>query len=267
MQAEPSHSFHIKDKTIFVGTMLEGKTIGAVIPAHNEAQAIGKVVLGLQRLSIHKQSLIDRIVVCNNASTDHTKACAQQAGAEVVDEARPGYGYACLAGIAHLNDTDIILFVDGDHSVDYAGIPLLLSSILNGADLCIGSRTLANSEPGALAPQQLLGNRLATWMINSLWQTKVTDLGPLRAIRRSTIELLDMQSKTFGWTVEMQVKAIIQGMNIQEVPAVCRRRIGQSKISGTWKGTLLAGYGIISTIIRLYRLSRRQVKVAGQADA
>ncbi len=247
--------------------MFKGITIGVVIPAHNEADAIAAVVEGLRGLRNQQQPLVDRIVVCNNASTDATRLRAFHAGAEVVDEPQPGYGNACLAGIAQLKDSDIILFVDGDDSVDYAGIPLLLESIQAGADLCIGSRALADNERGALTPQQLAGNRLATWMINCLWQTEVTDLGPLRAIRRSALERLDMQSGTFGWTVEMQVKAIIHGMDTREVPAASRRRTGQSKISGTWKGTILAGYGIISTILKLYWQSRRQFKTVRHPDA
>lgn len=232
--------------------MIVGKTIGVVIPAHNEAEAIGKVVTALQALSLNQQPLIDQIVVCNNASTDNTAGQARLAGADVVDEARAGYGYACLAGIRHLPAVDIVLFVDGDHSVDYSTIVPLLNEIQAGADLCIGSRSLADNEQGALTPQQIAGNRLATWMINRLWGVQITDLGPLRAIRRSALQQLDMQDTTFGWTVEMQVKAIAFGMDIREVPAASRRRIGQSKISGTLKGTVLAGYGIISTIVKLY---------------
>jgi len=232
--------------------MFKGQKVAVVIPAHNEALAIAKVVNALQQLHHHKQVLIDNIVVCNNASTDDTAERARQAGAVVVDEPTPGYGRACLAAIGQLQDADIILFVDGDHSVDYQGITLLLDALNAGADLCIGSRSIVANEAGALTPQQIAGNRLATWMINRLWSVRVTDLGPLRAIRKLALQRLDMQSKTFGWTVEMQVKAIILGMDTREVPAMSRRRIGQSKISGTWKGAVLAGYGIISTIIKLY---------------
>lgn len=237
--------------------MIIGKTVGVVIPAHNEAEAITKVVKALQALSIDQQPLIDRIVVCDNASTDATAIRTKQAGAVLVSEPTPGYGYACLAGAQAQSDMDILLFVDGDHSVDYSGIILLLKSICEGADLCIGSRTLTTNEKGALTPQQLMGNRLATWMINHLWHVRVTDLGPLRAIRRAAFARMDMQELTFGWTVEMQVKAIVYGMDTREVPAASRRRIGQSKISGTLKGTMAAGYGIISTILKLYWQSRK----------
>lgn len=250
--------------------MIAGKTIGAVIPAHNEAEAIAQVVQGLRGLQTGRdtsQRLIDRIVVCNNASTDATAQRARQAGAEVVDEPRPGYGFACMAGIAQLPDVDIVLFVDGDHSVDYSTIPGLLDEITAGADLCIGSRTLADNEPGALTPQQVAGNRLATWMINRLWDERITDLGPLRAIRRRMLERLNMQDGTFGWTVEMQIKAIALGMDVREVPSASRRRIGQSKISGTFKGTVLAGYGIISTILKLYWQCRKLPHPAAHPDA
>lgn len=247
--------------------MLAGKTIGAVIPAYNEAQAIGRVVTALRELAAgDPDPLIDRIVVCDNASTDSTAEHARQAGAEVVHEPRPGYGYACLASIAQMPQVDIVLFVDGDHSVDYTAIPGLLKSIKDGADLVIGSRTMASNEPGALTPQQIAGNRLATWMIERLWGVPVTDLGPLRAIRQKALQRLDMQDGTFGWTVEMQVKAIALGMDTREVPAGSRRRIGQSKISGTLKGTILAGYGIISTILKLYWRYRKLPQSAGYAD-
>lgn len=247
--------------------MLAGKTIGAVIPAYNEAQAIGRVVAALRELADDDLSpLIDRIVVCDNASTDATASQARLAGAEVVHEPRSGYGYACLAGIAQMPGVDIVLFVDGDHSVDYAAIPALLKTLDRGADLVIGSRTLTSNEPGALTPQQIAGNRLATWMINRLWGVPVTDLGPLRAIRQAALQRLDMQDGTFGWTVEMQVKAIAMGMDIREVPAGSRRRIGQSKISGTLKGTILAGYGIISTILKLYWRYRKLPQPDGCAD-
>ena len=237
--------------------MIAGKTIGAVIPAHNEAEAIATVVTALQGLNANGQPLIDQIVVCNNASTDNTAEQARLAGADVVDEPRPGYGYACLAGISRLSTVDIVLFVDGDHSVDYATIPLLLDEMKAGADLCIGSRSLAKNEQGALTPQQIAGNKLATWMINQLWGVQITDLGPLRAIRRRALQQLDMQDVTFGWTVEMQIKAIAYGMDMREVPAASKKRIGQSKISGTFKGTILAGYGIISTILKWYWQCRK----------
>ncbi len=242
--------------------MIAGKSIGVVIPAHNEAEAIGKVVAALQALSLYQQPLIDQIVVCNNASTDNTAGQARLAGAEVVDEPRAGYGYACLAGIHHLSAVDIVLFVDGDHSVDYTSIVPLLNEISAGADLCIGSRSLTNNERGALTPQQIAGNKLATWMINRLWGVQITDLGPLRAIRRSALQQLQMQDTTFGWTVEMQVKAIVFGMDMREVPAASRKRIGQSKISGTLKGTLLAGYGIISMVLKLYWQYRKHPQPA-----
>lgn len=253
--------------------MIAGKSIGAVIPAHNEAEAIARVVNALQGLNVDGQPLIDQIVVCNNASTDKTAERACLAGADVVDEARPGYGYACLAGISRLSLVDIVLFVDGDHSVDYAGILPLLEAMNDGADLCIGSRSLAKNEQGALTPQQIAGNKLATWMINQLWGAQITDLGPLRAIRRRALRQLDMQDVTFGWTVEMQVKAIAYGMDMREVPAASKRRIGQSKISGTFKGTILASYGIISTILKLYWQCRhyspsvKSAKPAGPVDS
>lgn len=199
--------------------------------------------------------LISEIVVINNASTDQTAQVARQAGATVVNEPMPGYGRACLKGIEYLQQSnirpDIVVFLDADHSDYPEEIEMLVEPIVLGkADLVIGSRALGQKERGSMTPQQLFGNWLATRLLKWLYRVEFTDLGPFRAIRLDRLLELNMEDKTYGWTVEMQLKAAKQKLKCVEVPVRYRKRIGYSKISGTVKGTVLAGYKIITTIFK-----------------
>ena len=221
--------------------------ISVIIPVFNEQDAIEKVIGDIPG------HLPTEIIVVDNGSTDQTAKLAAAMGARIVRENRRGYGSACLAGIAATNDPDIVVFLDGDYSDHPNEMPDLIAPILeNRADLVIGSRTLGNSEPGALMIQARFGNRLATSLIKILFGVSYTDLGPFRAIRYLALLDLNMRDKTFGWTVEMQVKAAKQALKIQEVPVSYRKRIGVSKITGTLKGTLKAGWKILFTIFKYW---------------
>ncbi len=221
--------------------------ISVIIPVFNEQDAIEKVIGDIP------SHLPTEIIVVDNGSTDQTAKLAAAMGARIVRENRRGYGSACLAGIAATNDPDIVVFLDGDYSDHPNEMPDLIAPILeNRADLVIGSRVLGNSEPGALMIQARFGNRLATSLIKILFGVSYTDLGPFRAIRYLALMDLNMRDKTFGWTVEMQVKAAKQALKIQEVPVSYRKRIGVSKITGTLKGTLKAGWKILFTIFRYW---------------
>lgn len=193
----------------------------------------------------------------NNNSNDQTAVEASRAGATVLHEPIQGYGRACLRGIAYAKQSqpepDIIVFVDADYSDFPAEMPALIAPILNRqADLVIGSRVLGKRQSGSMTPQQIFGNWLATTLLRWLYGVRFTDLGPFRAIRFDTLMALDMQDTTYGWTVEMQLKAAKMGFSSTEVPVDYRRRIGHSKISGTVKGTVLAGYKILATIFRYW---------------
>lgn len=239
--------------------MYRGLTVGVAIPALDEEASIGFVVGDLRALRNDDDSaVVDDIVVCDNGSHDATGARAVEAGTRVVREARKGYGSGCLAAIAELRPTDIVLFTDADHAFHAAQAPGLLDRIADGADLVIGSRALGGLERGAMSFTQVFGNRLATALIRWLWGQRVTDLGPYRAIRTEALSALGMGDTTFGWTVEMQVKAIQQGMQVVEVPVDTRVRIGKSKISGTVRGVLGAGFGILSMIAKLRWQQRQQ---------
>ncbi len=240
------------------------KSIAVVIPAYNEAQSIELVINELQALqddsnnSGKSQCLIDDIVVCDNASTDNTALKAQSAGARVVHETVQGYGAACLAAINALQQPDIVVFVDADHSVLVTETISLLDCIIEGADLAIGCRIASKQQHQALTPQQRFGNVLASYLIRLIWKQPVTDLGPFRAIKYSALKKLAMQDQRFGWTVEMQVKAIQQGFIIREMPVTSLKRIGRSKISGTVTGTIGAALGIFGMIFRLYKQEKQQ---------
>jgi len=198
-----------------------------------------------------------RIVVADNNSGDETARIARQSGAEVVSAARQGYGSACLVGLEHLRSTgapDVVVFVDGDYSDHPEELPTLIAPIRDdGMDLVIGSRILGRRERGSLLPQARVGNWIATLLIRWMYGHRYTDLGPFRAVRWQALERLRMADPDFGWTAEMQVKAIRAGLRITEVPVSYRARVGVSKITGTLSGTLRAGYKILYTIVR-YRV-------------
>ena len=217
--------------------------VGIVIPARNEARSIAQVIAEIPRRDV------EEILVVDNGSTDDTAAEARAAGARVIEEPIPGYGRACLAGLAALSPAvDTVAFLDADHSDYPEELPLLLAPIAEGrAELVIGSR-FARAEQGSLTPPQRFGNSLACALMRRLFNACYTDIGPFRAIRREALDRLDMQDRAFGWTVEMQAKAARAGLRIAEVPVGYRPRIGRSKISGTVRGTILAGIGILSTI-------------------
>lgn len=213
-----------------------------IIPARNEEGAIGAVVA-----SVVEQ--VDGVIVADNGSTDSTAQIAKTAGAKVVSVPQPGYGRACLAAIEAAGDCDVLVFMDGDASDDPADLHALLTPILDDkADLVIGSRILGNCDPGSLTVQQRFGNTLACVLMNMIWGFRYTDLGPFRAIRKSSYDKLKMEAPTFGWTVEMQVRALKKNLRTAEVPVHYRERIGVSKISGTVKGVILAGWYILGTI-------------------
>lgn len=238
----------------------------AIVPALNEASAIGFVVADLRRLRNELgKPLIDRVIVADNGSTDGTGVLAEVAGAVVVEELRRGYGYACMAAIAAASDADILLFVDGDDSVVLRETPELLAAFDAGADLVIGSRVRV--EPGAMTAAQRFGNGLACLVTRFIWRVPVTDLGPFRAIRKSTFDQLAMQDMTYGWTIEMQVKAFQHGLRVVEVPVSLSCRLGHSKVSGTVRGVIGAGIGIFSMIAKLWwrdrsRLSSQRARQA-----
>ncbi|MBM4045004.1 MAG: glycosyltransferase family 2 protein [Planctomycetes bacterium] len=219
--------------------------VSVVIPALNEEKSVGLVVAAIPR------GLCGEIVVVNNGSTDATAQVAAVAGARVVDEPCRGYGAACLKGIASLAPTDVVVFLDADYSDHPDEMPRVVTPILDGrADLVIGSRVLGSRERGALLPQAYFGNKLATFLIRLLYGVRFTDLGPFRAIRWDMLQKLRMADRDFGWTVEMQAKAAKMGLRVTEVPVSYRRRVGVSKITGTLRGTALAGWKIIYTILK-----------------
>jgi len=205
-----------------------------------------------ERRSRRPTEAVHQLIVVDNGSTDGSAQVAEELGAQVVSEPTPGYGRACLAGIAALEpEIDTVVFLDGDHSDYPEEIPGLLAPIARGeADLVIGSR-ITQAQRGSLTLPQRVGNRLACSLINRLFGVRYTDLGPFRAIRRDALARLHMQDPAFGWTVEMQAKAARQGLRIVEIPVRYRRRIGRSKISGTARGTICAGWAIVTTIVRI----------------
>ena len=224
----------------------EGIFISVVIPALNEAKSIGSVLCTISR------DAVSEVVVVDNGSEDRTASIARNNYAKVVKENERGYGAACLKGIDTVSEeAEIIVFLDADFSDYPEDLGKIVEPLLNDeADMVIGSRTRLASSVKALAPQQRFGNWLATRLIQLFWGHQYSDLGPFRAIKRKSLDELNMVDRDYGWTVEMQIKAIKQKLRVQEVPVRYRIRIGRSKISGTVKGTVLAGSKILYTIFR-----------------
>jgi uncharacterized protein len=232
----------------------DGSRVAVVIPALNEEEAIGRVIGDIP-------DWVDDVIVADNGSTDGTIRAAQTAGARVVLEPRPGYGSACLAGIAAVDAPDVVVFIDGDYSDHPEEMERLVDPIIGGeAGLVIGSRALGKREQGALTPQARVGNWLAVHLIRLFWQQTFTDLGPFRAVRYGTLMSLGMCDRDFGWTVEMQVRAAQLGVRCAEVPVSYRRRIGESKISGTISGVIRAGAKILYTIFKHAMIEPRRAE-------
>lgn len=220
--------------------------VSVIIPAYNEEQSIGKVVTDIP-------SFVEEVVVVNNNSTDSTVEVAEKAGATVLTENQKGYGRACLKGLTYLKEKnpDVIVFLDGDYSDYPEEMVDLIKPIAEGDyDMVIGSRVLGSREKGALTPQQIFGNWLATRLMKLFYGVSYSDLGPFRAIKWSSLEALEMVDPTYGWTIEMQLKAAKAKMRTVEVPVKYRVRIGVSKVSGTIKGAVMAGIKIIWTIFK-----------------
>ena len=233
--------------------------VAILIPALNEAESIERVLAeipqGGHAGGAGVAFIVDPIVVVDNGSTDQTAARARGAGAVVIEEPHRGYGAACLAGLARLRRVppDVVVFLDADQSDDPAQLPELLAPMIDrGIELVIGSRTLGEREAGSLTGLQSFGNRLATWLMRVLFGTRFTDLGPFRAVRWQALERLRMRDRDYGWTVEMQARALRAGLRTAEVAVRHRRRrLGDSKVSGTLRGALGAGWKILFTIARV----------------
>ena len=227
--------------------------IKVIIPAYNEEDSIAKVINDIP-------TIVDEIIVISNNSTDKTEENAANAGATVLKESKRGYGYACLKGMDYIASTSlsdqekkptIVVFLDGDYSDYPEQLTELVAPIINdNIDLVIGSRVKELREAGSMTPQQVFGNWLATFLMNIFFAAKFTDLGPFRAIKYQKLLQLKMEDKTYGWTVEMQLKAIKQHFSYKEVPMKYRNRIGISKVSGTLKGSILAGVKILGWIFK-----------------
>lgn len=223
-------------------------TIKVIIPAYNEEKAIANVIKDIP-------SYVDEIIVISNNSTDNTVAVAKGAGATVLTENKKGYGYACLKGLDYIsklpNKPDIIVFLDGDYSDYPEELTKIVEPIItNGIDLVIGARAANLREKNSMTPQQVFGNWLATFLMKVFFGATFTDLGPFRAIKYDKLVALNMEDKTYGWTVEMQLKVLKQKFSYVEIPVRYKNRIGVSKISGTVKGTLMAGIKIIGWIFK-----------------
>ena len=226
--------------------------VSVIIPTHNEAQAIERVLADLP------SDLTTEVIVVDSNSTDGTPEIAAKMGARVIPEPRRGYGRACLTGMAAANSPDVIVFLDGDYSDRPSELPILLAPIIEGrADITLGSRLRERSSTGALPWHQVFGNRLAASLIRLFYGLKISDLGPFRAGRADVLHALALEETTYGWAVEMILKGALAGFRVVEVPVSCYPRIGKSKISGTLKGTLGAGWFILSLIVRYYFRQRK----------
>ncbi|MEN8789985.1 MAG: glycosyltransferase family 2 protein [Flavobacteriaceae bacterium] len=222
--------------------------VRVIIPAYNEEESIAKVIVEIP-------DLVSEIIVVSNNSTDQTVRNAREAGATVLSEDKKGYGYACLCGINYVGKQskrpDIIVFIDGDYSDYPEELTKLVRPIVEeNVDLVIGARVKELREPGSMTPQQVFGNKLATYLMKLFFGARFTDLGPFRAIKYDRLLELSMEDKTYGWTVEMQLKALKKRFAYTEVPVRYKKRIGVSKVSGTVKGTIFAGIKILGWIFK-----------------
>jgi len=221
--------------------------VSVIIPTHNEAEALPRVLNDLP------SDLVTEVIVVDSNSSDGTPDIAAKLGARVLQEPRRGYGRACLTGLANADAPDIVVFLDGDYSDRPSELPILLAPIVEGrADISLGSRLQSQHSAGAQPWHQAFGNRLAASLIRLLCGLKITDLGPFRAGRAEVLRALHLEEMTYGWAVEMILKGKLAGFRIVEVPVSYYPRIGQSKISGTLKGTLGAGWFILTLIVRYY---------------
>ena len=221
--------------------------VSVIIPTRNEAGAIGRVLADIPA------GMVTEVIVVDSNSSDETPQIAARMGARVISESRRGYGRACLTGLASANDPAIVVFLDGDYSDRPEELPLLLAPILEGrADITLGSRLAGTRSKGALPWHQAFGNRLAAALINSLYGLQISDLGPFRAVRADVVRAVSLEETTYGWAVELILKGAIARYRIVEVPVSYRPRIGQSKISGTVRGTLGAAWFILSRIVQYY---------------
>ena len=226
--------------------------VSVIIPTHNEAQAIERVLADLPA------DLTTEIIVVDSNSNDGTPEIAARMGARVIQEPRRGYGRACLTGLANVNAPDIVVFLDGDYSDRPSELPILLAPIIEGrADITLGSRLTNERVSGALPWHQVLGNRLAANLIRLLYRVNISDLGPFRAARADVLRALALEETTYGWAVEMILKGALAGVRVVEVPVSYYPRIGKSKIGGTLKGTAGAAWFILSLIVRYYFRQRR----------
>lgn len=226
--------------------------VSVVIPTHNEEQAIGRVLADIPR------DLVAEVIVVDSNSTDATREIAAGMGARVINESRRGYGQACLTGLASAAQPDIVAFLDGDYSDRPAELFFLLAPIQQGrADIVIGSRLASAKATGAMPWHQLQGNRLAAWLIRRLFGTQISDLGAFRAARADVLREMDLEETSYGWAVEMILKGATRGFRIVEVPVSYFPRIGESKISGTLRGTVGATWFILSRILSYYFRPRR----------
>jgi len=221
--------------------------VSIIIPTHNEAHAIGRVLADLP------SDLTTEVIVVDSNSSDGTPEIAANMGARVIQEPRRGYGRACLTGLANANAPDVVVFLDGDYSDRPSELPILLAPIIeNRADITLGSRLASQHIPGALPWHAAFGNRLAASLIRILYRLKISDLGPFRAARADVLRALGLEETTYGWAVEMILKGTLAGFRVVEVPVSYYPRIGKSKISGTLKGTAGAAWFILSLIVKYY---------------
>jgi len=224
------------------------RLIKVIIPAYNEQDSIARVIKDIP-------AIVNEVIVVSNNSTDNTEENARNAGATVLQENRKGYGYACLKGMEYIADQntkpDIIVFLDGDYSDYPEQLPEVVAPIINNnIDFVIGARVKRLREQGSMTPQQVFGNWLATFLMKLFFGAKFTDLGPFRAIKYDKLLALKMEDKTYGWTIEMQLKALKQQFSYVEIPMKYRNRIGVSKVSGTIKGSIMAGVKILGWIFK-----------------